>query len=137
MKDQTMKKDLGKPRWDLLPLIAIESMVNVLTFGAQKYADDGWKKLMITKEGEKRVIASLRRHQVAIELHGISALDLNADGGVDEDHSGLPHLGHLQCNVMFLEWRRLWLAKKEECFAKDLSSFDGKNVYTGYDQGGG
>ena len=110
MSDQTMKKDNGKPRWDLLPLQCIEGMVKVLTFGAAKYEDDGWKKLMVDDEGYQRVVASARRHQLAIERDGILALDLNATGEIDEDHSGLPHIDHLQCCVMFIKYYQLYLA---------------------------
>jgi hypothetical protein len=107
--DESLKKDAGKVRWELLPLQCIEGMVKVLTFGAKKYEDDGWKKLMQTEEGLKRVIGSARRHQVALEKQGIGALDLNEYGEVDEDHSGLPHIDHFMCNVLFQKYRQLYL----------------------------
>jgi hypothetical protein len=113
MADQAMKKDAGKDRWDLLPLDCIEGMVKVLTFGANKYADNGWKKLMADDPGAvARVTASLRRHQLAIEKHGLTALDLNKKGKIDKDHSGLPHISHVMCNVMFLEYKRQLMEKE-------------------------
>ena len=110
--DQTMKKDAGKPRWELLPFECIEGMVNVLTFGANKYEDGGWKQLMVNEEGYQRIIGSLRRHQLAIERDGILALDLNEFGDTDADHSGLPHIDHIQCCVMFIKYYQLHLAKE-------------------------
>ena len=38
------RKD-GKPRWELLPLPLLEQIVNVYTFGAQKYAENSWQDL--------------------------------------------------------------------------------------------
>lgn len=101
LSDQDLKKDTGKPRWDLLPLNCIEGIVKVLTFGAQKYEDDGWKRLMASKDGENRVRASLLRHYFALAEGGIEAID---------EESGLPHVDHLACNVLFLKFRQLMMS---------------------------
>ena len=98
--DQELKKDEGKLRWDLLPFSCVEGTVAVLTFGAKKYRDNGWKELMKTQDGENRVRASLLRHYFKIAEEGI--------GSIDEE-SGLFHVDHLACNVMFLKYRQLWL----------------------------
>ena len=37
------KFDGGKPQYGLLPPLALEETVKVLTFGAQKYEPDNWK----------------------------------------------------------------------------------------------
>lgn len=102
LSNQDLKKDQGKPRWDLLPMGCVEGTVKVLTFGAKKYEDNGWKRLMETEEGEQRVRASLLRHYLALDEEGIDAIDAE---------SGLPHVDHLACNVMFLKYRQL-LAEK-------------------------
>ncbi len=39
----TTKHDTEKARWDLLPMDAVSPVVDVLTFGAKKYAPDNWK----------------------------------------------------------------------------------------------
>jgi hypothetical protein len=103
-RPQELKKDAGKPRWELLPLECIEGCVKVLTFGAQKYEDNGWKKLMMQPDGVSRVSGSLMRHLVAIGRHGIGAID---------DESGLPHIDHVMCNVVFLKFRQLWEEEDE------------------------
>jgi hypothetical protein len=113
-KDQTQKKDAGKPRWELLPFECLEGMVKVLTFGAQKYSDGGWKTLMINEEGYQRVVGSTRRHQLAMERDGVLALDLNSEGKTDEDHSGLPHIDHLMCNILFIKYYQLHLQKEAD-----------------------
>lgn len=41
---QGNKFDEGKLRFDLLPLDALEEIVRVYTFGAQKYGDRNWEK---------------------------------------------------------------------------------------------
>jgi len=40
-----VKYDSGKPDYTLLPLDALEQVVEVLTFGAAKYDRDNWKKV--------------------------------------------------------------------------------------------
>lgn len=66
-----------------------EAVAAVLTFGAKKYTPNNWQKC----EDKGRYIAALGRH-------------LNAmlkDDTFDEE-SGLPHMDHVLCNLMFLEW---------------------------------
>ncbi len=82
-----MKFDKEKLRWDLLDLKAIEGIVKVLTYGAKKYAPHNWKKV---KNGEDRYYAALMRH-----------LTVYRDGE-KMDESGLTHLEHVGCNIMFL-----------------------------------
>lgn len=44
---ESIKNDMkdGKPRWDLLPLLLVEKIVEVFSFGAKKYAPNTWQKL--------------------------------------------------------------------------------------------
>ena len=37
-----VKADKGKPDWSLLDLKSLEGCVEVLTFGAEKYARENW-----------------------------------------------------------------------------------------------
>jgi len=89
--DEGMKHDTGKLRWDLLPYDAVEKVVEIMTYGAKKYAPNNWQ--MVKKE---RYFAAMMRHIVA-EI-----------GGEDCDQeSGLLHLSHAACNILFLLWKKL------------------------------
>lgn len=62
-----LKDDGGKPRWSLLMrgcANALQAVVRVLTFGAQKYADDSWQGV---QNGQQRYRDALYRHLNAIE----------------------------------------------------------------------
>lgn len=82
-----LKYDGGKPRMDLLDAYAIEELAKVLTFGAQKYAPWNWAKGMEFS----RLQAAALRHLFSFQA------------GEDLDpESGLPHLAHAMCCLMFL-----------------------------------
>jgi hypothetical protein len=82
------KNDQGKPRWDLIPLKALGSMVDVLTFGAQKYAPDNW-----------RSVEGWRWRYLRAGLGHIFAW---ARGEKLDPESGKPHLAHAACCIFFL-----------------------------------
>jgi hypothetical protein len=64
-------------------------MVEVLEFGAQKYAAWNWTKgLSITE-----ICESMKRH-----------LDAFMEGEDNDKESGISHVGHIQCNALFLAW---------------------------------
>lgn len=83
-----LKFDKDKPRYDLVPLEALESMVNVLTFGAQKYAPENWRHVELAQD---RYFAATLRHLIAVRK-----------GEVLDKESGLPHLAHAMCCVAFM-----------------------------------
>ena len=64
-------------------------MVEVLEFGAQKYAPDNWKKGLNKKE----ILDSAMRHLTAV-----------IDGEEIDPESGKSHIGHLMCNAMFYSY---------------------------------
>jgi hypothetical protein len=81
------KNDDGKPRYDLFPPTAEQAIVEVLTYGANKYDDNNWRKV---ENAEGRYYAAARRH-------------LNAwRQGEEADESGLSHLAHAACSLVFL-----------------------------------
>lgn len=83
-----MKFDQDKPEYGLLPPKALLETVKVLTFGAKKYARDNWR---FVEEGERRYFDALQRHLWAWKA-----------GEVLDKESGLPHLAHAMCCLMFL-----------------------------------
>ena len=86
----SVKHDTGKPRWDLLPFREIGQVVDILTFGASKYAPDAWQEL---PDFENRYFAATMRHLAAYR-----------QGEVFDRESGLSHLAHAACNLLFLLW---------------------------------
>ena len=76
----------GKPRWELLPLPDLEDIVEVYTFGAEKYGPHTWRDL---EDGFDRYKAALLRHLVSFEK------------GEEFDHeSHLPALAHMAWNAI-------------------------------------
>lgn len=86
-----LKYDAGKPRMDLLldgcPN-ALLMISEVLTFGAKKYEEHSWHKVV---GGKSRYKAALLRHLTA-----------HANGELLDDESGLPHLSHAACCALFI-----------------------------------
>ena len=88
MTEAGIKYDNGKPEYGLLPPFALEEVAKVLTFGAQKYDRENWKKV---DELERRYFDAAQRHLWAIKR------------GEDHDpESGLHHLAHAATCLLFL-----------------------------------
>lgn len=82
-----VKKDEGKPRWELVPFDAIRGVVEILTFGAKKYAARNWERGI----AYGRVFGAIMRHLTSWW------------GGENLDpESGKSHLDHAMCELMFL-----------------------------------
>ena len=81
------KHDAGKTEYCYLSPIAMEEICKVLTFGAKKYAPHNWTK------GFKwtRVFSAAMRHLFA----WLSGQDKDSE-------TGLSHLAHAACCIMFL-----------------------------------
>lgn len=82
------KFDSGKSEYGLLPPYALEEVVKVLTFGAQKYERGNWIKV---PEPKRRYFDAMERHIWAWKR-----------GEQIDPESGLPHLAHAMCCLMFL-----------------------------------
>mgnify|MGYP003472555822 CR=1 FL=1 len=91
MTTEAVKADIGKLDWSLVPFEALEGMVEVLEFGAKKYSAWNWTTgggFMWT-----RLVASTLRHLFAF-----------ARGEDLDPESGLSHISHGQCNLLFLAY---------------------------------
>ena len=88
-KAKAMRFNKNKLSWSLVDFESMESMVEVLMFGAKKYERHNWKSGLDVDE----VCESLARDLFAFM------------NGEDKDkESGLSHIGHIQCNSMFLSY---------------------------------
>lgn len=84
---QAQKYDGGKMPLHLLPTVALNQIAEVLAFGAQKYSANQWRAGM----NWSRLLGAALRHITAF------------NNGEDLDpESGLSHLAHAGCCVMFL-----------------------------------
>ena len=87
------RKNSGKLKWSLVSWKALEPMIEVLMFGAEKYAPWNWTKgLKYTEISE-----SLQRH-----------LNSFMEGEDDDPESKLSHLGHILCNSLFLSYMHIY-----------------------------
>ena len=78
----------AKDRWDLLPWRAVGDVVKVMSYGALKYAPGNWVKV---PEWRWRYYAAALRHLTAWWL-----------GEKLDSDSGLPHLAHAVCCILFM-----------------------------------
>ena len=83
-----MKFDKGKLEWSLLPFKAVEQVIGVLMYGAVKYDRDNWKKV---ENWQERYWNAAIRHLVD-----------HKKGEDLEPESGLTHLAHACCCLLFL-----------------------------------
>lgn len=104
VEEGARRNNSGKPKLGLIRMSALEPMARVLEFGRQKYSDfdengemtydarDNWDNGLKLSE----VLDSLLRHVSDIQ-----------DGKIIDDDSGLPIIGHIQANAMFLGSKNL------------------------------
>jgi hypothetical protein len=80
-----MRFNAGKPKWHLLPLWLLEPVVEVLEYGAKKYAPYNWMK-----GGDVSTpLDSMTRHCVSLQC-----------GEWVDSESGLPHAAHIAVNAL-------------------------------------
>jgi len=82
------KRDQDKIQLHLLPPLAELMIGEVLTFGAKKYSPNGWKYV---ENPNDRYMAAAMRH-----------LNSARQGEELDAESGLPHLAHAACCLMFI-----------------------------------
>lgn len=81
------KYDGEKPRMYLLPPKATVEVAKVLTYGAEKYDEDNWRKL---DNLQNRYSGATLRHIFA-----------HLDGEYVDEETGCSHLAHAICCLMF------------------------------------
>jgi hypothetical protein len=86
---QALRYNQGKVQWSLVDYKSIEPMVRVLEYGCFKYSKDNWKKGMPASQ----IIESMLRHTFKL-----------LEGELVDPESGIEHVGHIQCNAMFLAY---------------------------------
>ena len=88
-----VKHDSDKLRYDLMPPEVLQSVVQVLTNGAKKYADNNWKDV---PDSDNRYYAAAMRHLQAWRM-----------GELLDAEDGLPHLSHAVCCLSFLLYKQI------------------------------
>jgi hypothetical protein len=86
-KEEGLRFNEGKDRFDLVHPAAMRGLVKVLTLGSNKYEPRNWEKGMMWS----KVVASLKRHLQEFE-----------EGKDFDSETGLKHIDHLACNAHFL-----------------------------------
>lgn len=84
-----LKDDNNKIRLELLDFRFVEGIGEILTMGAKKYEANNWQKA----EDASRYEGALLRHLAAY-----------MKGEKVDPESGLPHVYHMGCNLMFLDY---------------------------------
>ena len=86
------KTDKGKPTFELLPFELLADVNKVLQHGKIRYGLNNWRK----SEGFKysRVYNALLRHIFAWWIKGED----------NDPETGLSHLSHAMCNLLFLKY---------------------------------
>jgi hypothetical protein len=87
-EERGVKHDDGKPAFDLFPPMIELEVAKVLEFGARKYRPDNWKKVPGAK---RKYFAAFRRH-----------MNAHTRGEKIDPESGLTHISHAICSLMFL-----------------------------------
>ena len=87
LPDGAYRANQGKPQWELMPVLALEEVAKVFTYGAIKYDQDNWRKGFPWRN----VFGSAMRHMMA----WLRGEDLDPE-------SGIHHLACAATNMLFL-----------------------------------
>jgi hypothetical protein len=88
------KYDLGKSMWHLLPYKQLEYVVEILTFGANKYGENDWKAFVSKNNNKQRYFSAALRHLSAWK-----------QGRIKDRETNMPHLAHAICCLLFVLWK--------------------------------
>lgn len=84
------KDDKGKPRWSLMPIRELSQVLSVLEHGANKYGVNNWTN--VTPFSERYFNAAMRH------------LTAWWSGEKNDPETGINHLAHVICCLIFLMW---------------------------------
>lgn len=84
-----VKYDSGKPKMSLIPPDALVEVGKVMTFGAEKYDENNWRKGI----NYERLLSAAERHIVKFGSHLWDDVD---------EESGVNHLAHAVVNLLML-----------------------------------
>lgn len=116
MSKEAMKFDTGKEPIDLVDSEIILELAKVLGFGAKKYEAHNWKiGIPVT-----RYYSALQRHLLAWN-----------DNEDKDQESGLDHLSHAACNLMFMIYHMKNSPKLDNRFKGHTQSFSDAMKATG------
>lgn len=110
------KYDGEKPRMYLLPPKALTEVAKVLTFGATKYDEHNWKKL---DNLQNRYTGAALRHIFS-----------HMDGEELDSETGLDHLAHAICCLLFKLEAKLDGEKCKEERSREFERFEYPESYT-------
>lgn len=85
---QGVKYDSNKPEYSLLPPVALLEMVKNLTFGAQKYTRENWRKV---PDAKRRYFDAAQRHMWQWKMQE-----------TNDPENNLHHLAAAAVNLMFI-----------------------------------
>lgn len=88
-QNQALRYNKGKLRPTLIDYNSLTPLLQVLEYGANKYATDNWKNPMDLRS----ILDSLLRH-----AHALSS------GEIHDKESKLQHIGHIMANAMFFSY---------------------------------
>ena len=97
--NESIKETKNKLRWSLMPMKALEEVMKVIDFGANKYEINSWQNNTI-----QECYDALFRHLVKFENK------YHNDEYPIDDESGLDHMAHIATNALFI----LYLCKKNK-----------------------
>lgn len=102
LKNGGVKNDLGKARWDLLPMECLKEVVDIYTQGAieydEKYGEENWKSV---NNAKSRYYAALLRHYSSWRIWYETG---GKKGEQIDKKSGKNHLAHVIWNAVALLW---------------------------------
>jgi hypothetical protein len=87
-EQKAIKHDTNKPRLDLLSVPAMSATAEVMAYGAKKYSPHNWRRGFEWS----RLYAAALRHLLA-----------HMSGEDKDPETGLSHLSHAACCLMFLQ----------------------------------
>ena len=117
-KPHSLRYNDGKLKWSMIDRKALEPMIRVLMYGAHKYSrftDNETGAIVLGKD----LPDAYDRHRYVVLTSGVDNWKINFEirdlfdslerhitavqsGEENDPESGLPHIGHILCNAMFI-----------------------------------